>query len=227
MDDARRRRARIRACTIWGIWGWVQSRDWTSYLRGGFGPKSARSFGGDARSPVDCIKRRVPGRAGRGFFSVKKTEKEASATKNKESINAAADRRDSCTTTREGGERDGDARAPRAGSLSYHERRSAVGFERPLHVNGSLLRDLARFNEEKRRADHHHHTTRAAPLSRLETRRSRVAAHALVTFAASMSVTAFLAARTCVWTRSMAALDSLSSCAARADESPTRDRNRL
>ena len=139
-DVSSRRRARLRACTIWGIWGiwgWVQSRDWTSYLRGGFGPKSARSFGGDARSPVDCIKRRVPGRAeDASFFSV--TEKKLRRQKNREHQRK---RRIGATRVQrraKAGERDGDARAPRAGCLSYHERRSAVGFERPLHVNGSL-----------------------------------------------------------------------------------------
>lgn len=59
------------------------------------------------------------------------------------------------------------------------------------------------------------------------TERDRLAAHALVTFAASMSVTAFLPARTCAWTRSMAAAASVSSRAARAEESPLRERNRL
>ena len=63
--------------------------------------------------------------------------------------------------------------------------------------------------------------------SRTQQRSIGVLAHALVTFAASMSVTAFLPAFTCVWTRSMAAAASVSSRAARADESPTRELNRL
>lgn len=99
----------------------------------------------------------------------------------------------------------------------------------PIIITTTVLRKYS----DRDRSGFRFVDARAAPLvsSRLETetesRRRPRAAHALVTFAASMSVTAFLPARTCVWTRSMAALDSLSSCAARADESPLRERNRL
>ena len=70
-----------------------------------------RNFGGDARSPVDCIKRRVPSRAeDASFFSA---GKEASTTKTKRASTQAADRRDSCTTTREGGGSETETRGRR------------------------------------------------------------------------------------------------------------------
>ena len=192
-DDARRRlemSALESARVQFGEFGVGQSRDWTSHLRGGFGPKSARSFGGDARSPVDCIKRRVPGHK-RELLS-EKTEKKLLDDKNKESINASsgsarlvyndARRRGSETVTR--GHREPEVfRIMKDARLSV---RTSTPRER------LTLHDLARFNEEKKktcRSSSFIHA-RAAPLSRLETRRSRVAAHALVTFAASMSVTA-------------------------------------
>lgn len=88
---SRRRRLRPRACTIWGG---CRAETERPNLRGGFGPKNATSVGG-ARRPVDCIKRRVPGRGGgASFFSrtfFERSRKEASTTKTKKAFNASSE----------------------------------------------------------------------------------------------------------------------------------------
>ena len=158
VDDARRRlyrrrRAGIRACTIWG---WVQSRDRTSYLRGGFGPKNATSAARRGARSIVLNRAWVPGRAeDASLFSTfhhgneeKKLRRQKQREhQRKQRIGATRVQRTTTTNdARRRGERVGDARAPRTPGtrLSYHERR----------IRLTTSRDL---NEEKqRRADHHH-----------------------------------------------------------------------
>lgn len=98
---SRRRRLRPRACTIWGG---CRAETERPNLRGGFGPKNAikRNLRGRRAAPVDCIKRRVPGRGGgASFFSrtfFERSRKEASTTKTKKAFTRAANRRGACTT---------------------------------------------------------------------------------------------------------------------------------
>ena len=116
--------------------------------------------------------------------------------------------------------------------VSSHERSFALCITSQRALEPSSVRALERRRRLARRAPYFFFF-HAAPSfasfasSRTQHRSIGVLAHALVTFAASMSVTAFLPAFTCAWTRSMAAAASVSSRAARADESPTRELNRL
>ena len=116
--------------------------------------------------------------------------------------------------------------------VSSHERSFALCITSQRALEPSSVRALERRRRLARRAPYFFFFLAAPSFasfasSRTQHRSIGVLAHALVTFAASMSVTAFLPAFTCAWTRSMAAAASVSSRAARADESPTRELNRL
>jgi hypothetical protein len=274
---SRRRRLRPRACTIWGG---CRAETERPNLRGGFGPKNATSVGG-ARRPVDCIKRRVPGRGGgASFFSrtfFERSRKEASTTKTKKAFNASSESAWRMYNEEAHGVALEETFVLRRESNVFRitERRERLAGEKPpercLNVfnekketSTPITRTVTRIQSHVSSHVSSHERSFALCItsqrarepssvrassssssravfffflaaasfasfasSRTQHRSIGVLAHALVTFAASMSVTAFLPAFTCAWTRSMAAAASVSSRAARADESPTRELNRL
>ena len=185
--------------------------------RGGFGPKHATSVG-NARSPVDCITRRVPGRGGGASFFLRSrndTEKRSFDDKKNRASTRAANRRDACTITRE---REGweGGRGPSRLSVRETKRRSARArtstnvrttprFLKQMKETCRLPSRRTTDSSSRPRARSSVRTRACAPSRRsrlarlvLKLRNNRTfAAHASVTLAASMSVTTFLPARTC------------------------------